>query len=169
MEHRDRSIAAEARAVAEGHKAFLGHDTDGVFVRIVSDTTHGKWYRVVAHAPVGEHGAVMFTCRPQGTGAGRGDHGTKASVDGTIGCKHQALAARRLERAGLIRWIDPHVDQGISYRGRWVAARATQPLVLDDLTEPERKATDAPGYRSAMARLAPPPEDPFAAFDGGGR
>jgi hypothetical protein len=192
MESTDRSIAAEARGVEENHHARLGHDQDGIYVRVASDSVPGRWYRVTAHATAGQDGDITFTCKPNDLHqpGRRRDHGLKCSNDGTTPCKHMTRAARRLERAGLVRWVDPHVDQGIAYVGRWVAARATGPVVTDDLEEAEdvpaiaagvalavlrgdlvptesgslRRASDSQGYRATMAAIAPTAGDPFASF-----
>lgn len=132
--HHDRSIAAEARGVEENHHARLIHDADGAAVLVKSDSVDGRTYRVAAHVS-GEGHDVLWTCKPSDLHQpGRiRDHGLKCSNDGTTPCKHMTRAARRLERAGLVRWVDPHVDQGIAYAGRWVAARATSPVVVDEL------------------------------------
>jgi hypothetical protein len=146
MESTDRSIAAEARGVEENHHARLGHDQDGIYVRVASDSVPGRWYRVTAHATAGQDGDITFTCKPNDLHqhGRRRDHGLKCSNDGTTPCKHMTRAARRLERAGLIRWVDPHVDQDIVYPGRWVAARATSPIVADDLAATEAPAVSGP-------------------------
>lgn len=167
-EHHDRSIAAEARGVEENHHARLINDQDGAAVIVTSDTVPGRHYRVTAHVTAA--GAdVLWTCRPNDLHrpGRRRDHGLKCST-GETGCKHMTRAARRLERAGLVRWVDPHVDQGISYVGRWVGATAGSPVVFDDLAdaEPVRKASDSAGYRRVMAATAPAAGDPFAAFAG---
>ena len=102
----ERNLAAETRAVEEGHRAI----SDGYRYRIVSDTDPDKHYRVTpsAHA-AGDF--VSFSCSPTHDGAA--DHGYAYSgAPGTAGCKHAALAARRLEREGRAR-----LDEA----GRWVA------------------------------------------------
>jgi hypothetical protein len=174
-EHHDRSIAAQVRAVEEGHRALLSSDQDGPFVKVVSDSSHGKFYAVRARR-VGA--VVQLTCKPNDLGQdGRTrDHGviTRMISEGEAPCKHMALALRRLERAGLVRWVDPHVHGGIAYAGRWVSATPAGPVPLDaealpcDAVIAERKATDSQGYRSAMRTIDPLPNtadaDPFASF-----
>ncbi len=90
-----RNLAAEVRAVEEGHRARL----DGASVVVTSDTVHGKQFRVGAASVPG--GPIQFVCTPEGAGAFRSDHGRCTAAPGTTGCKHAALAARRLEREGL--------------------------------------------------------------------
>lgn len=133
MEHRDRSIAAQQRAVEEGHRALLASDKDGPYVKVVSDTTHDKHYKVRSHR-IGD--VVRFTCTPSDWGQpGRArDHGVVVCMvsEGDRPCKHVAVAARRLEREGLLRWVDPHVHDGIAFAGRWVPATPAAPVVLDE-------------------------------------
>lgn len=103
----ERNVAAEARAVEEGHHARVQDDGS---VKVTSDTHGdlGKWYRVeyVAHMD----GLISFSCRPGGPMAYRDDHLAASSMPGSVPCKHAALAARRLEREGLARYDD---------NGRW--------------------------------------------------
>lgn len=99
----ERNVAAEARAVKEGHRARV---QDGGWVKVTSDTHGdlGKWFRVefVAHID----GLISFTCRPDGPMAYKDDHLAASSVPGAVPCKHAALAARRLEREGLANYDD---------------------------------------------------------------
>lgn len=101
----ERNVAAESRAVEDGHRAFV---QDGGWVKVVSDTYDGKWYRVefVTHID----GLISFDCRPDGPNAYRDDHLAASSTPGSVPCKHAALAARRLEREGLANYDD---------HGRW--------------------------------------------------
>lgn len=102
----ERNLAAEVRAVEEGHRAVV---QEGGWVRVVSDVRTGKWYRVEF---AGWRGMpVVFTCRPGGDGAYQGDHRNTTGV-GVTPCKHAALAARRLEREGLA-----HLDA----EGKWIS------------------------------------------------
>lgn len=104
----ERNLAAEARAVEEGHHARI---MPGGWVKITSDSYREKWYEVlfVAHTD----GLVSFVCRPRGRFAFREDHLYACSgVPGCLPCKHAALAARRLEREGLA---------ALDAAGRWRA------------------------------------------------
>ena len=93
--HVARTIAAEARAVEEGHHAL----TEGRRFRIVSDTTDLR-YRVTVEA---NRAGVLFRCdHPIVRGFGN----ECVSVMGATGCKHSSLVARRLEREGVLRWTD---------------------------------------------------------------
>jgi hypothetical protein len=110
----ERSLAAEVRAIEEGHRSYL--QPDGSY-RVVSDSRPGKWYRVdVALRRPGS--AVGFSCRPEGPGSYRDDH-LAAAAAGLPPCKHAALVARRLEREGLASWA----------AGEWaVAGEPTGPV-----------------------------------------
>lgn len=93
----ERTIAAEARAVEEGHRAF----TDGRRFRIVSDTTDHR-YLVTVHAYA--HGGVLFSCDHPIV---RGFGATNAVTEmGALPCKHCAIVARRLEREGAVQFTD---------------------------------------------------------------
>lgn len=105
-----RNLAAEVRAVEEGHQARLD---DGDVV-VVSDTTTGKTYRVSTQA-FGDLDLVTFRCRPEGAGAYTDDHLATAPRAGEVGCKHGALAARRLAREGRVT---------LDGDGQWVATTA---------------------------------------------
>ena len=95
-----RTIAAEVRAVDEGHHCFVQPDGSG---RIVSETIPGKHYRVEAAAT--RTGAIVFTCTPQGERAFVDDHMVAISeTPGACRCKHASLYARRLEREALARF-----------------------------------------------------------------
>lgn len=98
--HAERTLAAEERAVVEGHRARLFSDGKP-YVRVKSDTVEGLHYRVSASGlPTGE---VVFTCEPESF-----EHATHrtlvSEVSGHLPCKHCAVAARRLERAGIVTW-----------------------------------------------------------------
>ena len=104
----ERNIAAEARGVEAGHRAFAQPDGS---VLVKSDTYPGKRYRVTytaSHVGAG----VAFTCTPEGEAAYRDDHLRTIGAPGVLPCMHAGLAARRLEREGLARFAED---------GRWVA------------------------------------------------
>ena len=107
-----RNLEAEVRAVEEGHHALLLRDQRGAYLRVVSDTVPGKEFRVRAYAPQpGDQ--LMFECEPHGVEAGVNDHKFRSAPAGIAGCKHAALAARRLERAGIATFAN----------GRWYATQ----------------------------------------------
>lgn len=92
----ERSIAAEARAVEEGHQARWS-DEHGCFV-VKSDTRPDVTYKVGVEAVVAASSVPRYTLRfactcPAGV----------RSRD-LLACKHGALVARRLERMGLAFW-----------------------------------------------------------------
>lgn len=96
----DRRLAAEARAVEEGHRAF--RQTDYRY-KVVSDTFWDEEYRdltyVVEIVPSG--GVLHFRCS------------CPNRRSRTPLCKHTQLVARRLEREGRAvldstgTWVDP--------------------------------------------------------------
>lgn len=137
----DRTLAAECRAVEEGHRAFLEHDAAGPYLRVVSDTTPGLHYRVEATVhTAGE--PIVWTCRPSAEGD---HHGLLGNVAGRTPCKHMAVAARRLERHGLaVLQLGPLV--GTDDTSHWVATPLAAAL-----------APPAP-------RRRPEPADPFEGF-----
>lgn len=109
-----RNLAAEVRAVEEGHRARL----DQGAIVVTSDTHHGKAYRVTA-VSVWAGQPITFTCTPEGDAAYRDDHLHTVGAPGVTPCKHAALAARRLEREGLAelaggRWLATHLAQRLS-------------------------------------------------------
>jgi hypothetical protein len=117
----DRTVAAEARFVEEGHHTFIGHDAQGHFVRIVSDILGhtGKSWRVRAHV-TGPGLPVIFTCCPDGDT--RDGHPEHSSLHGITDCKHMAGAARRLEREGLAELLPPgRYGDLVTVHSRWVA------------------------------------------------
>lgn len=93
----ERAIAAEARAVEEGHHA-LWDASAGCFT-VKSDSLDGVSYQVRPEALVTGRTAVSlrFTCTC------RGARGSAALLP----CKHAALVARRLERMRLARFDTP--------------------------------------------------------------
>lgn len=109
-----RNIAAEVRFVEEGHRATL---LPGGAIRVVSDTHHGKGYRVEFSAlAAGE--PIRWSCQPEGRAAFTDDHLLVTASDGSLPCKHAAGAARRLEREGLA---------ALDRLGRWVATEKAVP------------------------------------------
>lgn len=94
----ERNLAAEARAVEAGHRAFV---QEGGWIKVTSDTHGdlGKWYHVEF---LGTPGApIRFSCIPEGPKAYQDDHKAGSARPGVVPCMHAALAARRLEREGL--------------------------------------------------------------------
>lgn len=132
------NLSAEARAVEEGHRAFVQPDGS---IRVVSDTVEGKAYRVdVGHARPGE--PIRFQCEAIGRWPHGTDHGRATADQGCLPCKHAALAARRLEREGLARVTVPGDSfQGMHLSpGTWVAVAPVgpppRPVVLPERTDP---------------------------------
>lgn len=126
----ERNLAAEVRAVEEGHHALLvvpldayDRPTGPPEVTVVSDTRAGKRYQVQATASPG--GPIIFTCTPAGTHAYDDDHQHLQGELGIVPCKHAAVAARRLEREHLAR-----LDEA---SGTWVSAAEAGPV---DPTDP---------------------------------
>jgi hypothetical protein len=149
----DRTVAAEARAVEEGHHAILDHDDKGSFVRVKSDLLGhtGKSWKVRVHA-AGPGLPLIFDCVPDGEI--RDGHLHAASTGGRTVCKHQALAARRLEREGLARLLPPGVYGDVVTRdSRWVAT--------DRVAELARPVERSDAYRAAAEG---PGGDPFGGF-----
>src|SRR5919204_1624718 len=89
--HQLYSLAAEIRAVEEGHNARVL--PDGAI--LVKAESHPGSYRVTIRGI--DHGILWFGCDCRS-----GQYRTALPVP----CKHAALAARRLEREGLARWDD---------------------------------------------------------------
>ena len=89
--HRIYGLAAEIRAVEEGHNARVLPDGS---VLVKAESQPGS-YRVVLRGIAG--GVLRFGCSCRS-----GEYRTSLPVP----CKHAALAARRLEREGLARWED---------------------------------------------------------------
>jgi hypothetical protein len=90
-DHRAYALAAEIRAVEEGHNARVRPDGS---VLVKADSHPGS-YRVAIRGVAG--GVVWFACSCRS-----GQYRTTLPVP----CKHATLAARRLEREGLARWED---------------------------------------------------------------
>lgn len=161
----DRNIAHEATAVEEGHRAYLAHDAQGWYVRIVSDTIHGKAWKVRALTS-GPGCPIVFDCVADGTQRAGHRHISKV---GTLPCKHAGLAARRLERAGLAAFVARHVDGDIVRPSRWVATDkvidtdAVAELV--DAKDPETYDDPAEDDARIDAMLAATgADDPFKGF-----
>lgn len=130
METTDRTIAAEARFVEEGHRAVLGHDHRGHFVRIVSETLghEGKGWKVRA-AVSGPGLPVAWSCAPDGPV--RDGHLSHGCV-GRTSCKHMAGLARRLERAGLVELATVEGERDAQWLATEKACPAPAPVPADD-------------------------------------
>lgn len=89
--HRLYGLAAEIRAVEEGHNARVLPDGS----ILVKAESHPGSYRVSIRGMV--DGVLRFGCTCRS-----GEYRSALPVP----CKHAALAARRLEREGLARWED---------------------------------------------------------------
>jgi hypothetical protein len=89
--HRLYGLAAETRAVEEGHNARVMPDGS---ILVKAESNPGS-YRVVIRGI--DRGVLRFGCSCRS-----GQYRTALPVP----CKHAALAARRLEREGLARWDD---------------------------------------------------------------
>lgn len=88
---------AEQRAVEEGRRAFFVTYNGKPAIKVVSDTSDRKYY-VTAYADA--RGVAIFECYSD-------DPNFKHASSGKpIPCKHAALAARRLEREGIVMWYD---------------------------------------------------------------
>jgi hypothetical protein len=90
-DHRLYGLAAEIRAVEEGHNARVLPDGS---VLVKSESQPGS-YRVAIRRIA--DGVLWFGCTCRS-----GEYRTSLPIP----CKHAALAARRLEREGLARWED---------------------------------------------------------------
>ncbi len=88
------NLAAECRAVEDGHLARLAPDGKALLVK--SDTRPGVTYRVTVS---GVNGFVHGTCD-----CPWGEHAPAGQGLGMATCKHLALACRRLVREGLARF-----------------------------------------------------------------
>jgi hypothetical protein len=112
--HRLYGLAAEIRAVEEGHNARVVPDGS----ILVKAESHPGSYRVVIRRI--DDGVLWFGCSCRS-----GAYRTSLPVP----CKHAALAARRLEREGLARWHDGgwHLRDRAQVRGaRLLLARTLQ-------------------------------------------
>jgi hypothetical protein len=87
--HRLYGLAAEIRAVEEGHNARVMLDGS---ILVKAESNPGS-YRVYIRGI--DDGVLRFGCNCRS-----GEYRTSLPVP----CKHAALAARRLEREGLARW-----------------------------------------------------------------
>ncbi len=86
-----RNLAAELRAIEEGHRARLDSERHCLLVK--SDSSDRN-YELVPRA-IGGYLVVSCTCPA-------GQH--RSAPIGDLVCKHAALVARRLERYGLVRF-----------------------------------------------------------------
>jgi hypothetical protein len=91
--HRLYGLAAEIRAVEEGHNARVLPDGS---ILVKAESNSGS-YRVAIRGI--DDGVLRFGCSCRS-----GEYRRALPVP----CKHAALAARRLEREGLARWEDGH-------------------------------------------------------------
>jgi hypothetical protein len=89
FDHRAYGLAAEVRAVQEGHNARVLPDGS---VLVKAESNPGS-YRVSIRGV--QDGVLRFGCTCRS-----GAYRTSLPVP----CKHAAVAARRLEREGLARW-----------------------------------------------------------------
>jgi hypothetical protein len=89
--HRLYGLAAEIRAVEEGHNARVLPDGS---ILVKAESNPGS-YQVTIRGV--DRGVLRFGCSCRS-----GRYRTELPVP----CKHAALAARRLEREGLARWED---------------------------------------------------------------
>jgi hypothetical protein len=89
--HRRYGLAAEIRAVEEGHNARVLPDGS---VLVKAESRPGS-YRVTLRGI--DDGVLRFGCSCRS-----GEYRTSLPIP----CKHAAVAARRLEREGLARWED---------------------------------------------------------------
>jgi hypothetical protein len=99
-------LAAEMRAVEQGHRARL--QADGSI--LVKSDSQGGSYRVRVHGV--EDGVLVFDCT-----CPSGDYRAYLPVP----CKHAALVGRRLEREGRATW------QNGTWRPREQPARTDRP------------------------------------------
>lgn len=99
-----RNLAAEIRAYEEGHRAYVDGREDRY--RVISDTRHGKIYRVTVAALEPDE-PIVFHCAPDGTGCYHDDHlQVRSREPGHVPCKHAALVARSMERKGQVRFVE---------------------------------------------------------------
>ena len=124
--HRLYGLAAEIRAVEEGHNARVLPDGS----LLVKAESHPGSYRVVLRRI--DDGVLWFGCSCRS-----GEYRSSLPVP----CKHAALAARRLEREGLARWEDGF--WGLRDRAQVRGAR----LLLARTVQ--RRLTDEPGVADA--------------------
>lgn len=139
----DRDLAAELRAVEDGHQARLATFEGRPVLLVKSDTHDGLYYAVTAVA--GPDGLVMFTCTPVRhlpgyttlvamlpDKANRGWHDQlRSRQPGSLPCKHAARAAQRLARERVAYRVAVGPDNG-----KWACAQVTveqHPLTDDDV------------------------------------
>lgn len=147
-----RSIRAEARAVEEGHKTRI---VEGGAVQVVSDSRPGLHYRVEF---IGVGDLVRFVC----------DHPIVLELsdqpcvggDGLLGCKHAALAARRLEREGIAYFDDDGWWRPTAWAVRLAAHGAAGKAV--PLATP--KTWESPPLRTVAEPRRPAPPAPASWF-----
>lgn len=106
------NLGKEARAVEEGHRAFLVHggenDSGGFDVyRVTSDSVDRRGWLVAAGAAAGGRRLVATICEAEDAGEdgwppGARGHGRLGRDDGVVCCKHAAVVMRRLEREGRV-------------------------------------------------------------------
>lgn len=153
----DRTTAAEARFVEEGHRAVLARDEQGPYIRVVSETLgqRGIAYKVRV-VTAGPGRPLIFDCEADGH-VGPHGHGPLSSTAGRPPCKHAAGAARRLGREGFAEVMLPGVHGDIVTRDtRWLASGRM--FTWD--AEAQR-----PGRAEAMTAAAEGKGgDPFAGF-----
>jgi hypothetical protein len=124
--HRLYGLAAEIRAVEEGHNARVLPDGS----LLVKAESHPGSYRVVLRRI--DDGVLWFGCSCRS-----GEYRTSLPVP----CKHAALAARRLEREGLARWED-----GFWWLRDRALVRGARLLLAGTV---QRRLTNAPGMADA--------------------
>lgn len=119
----ERNLAAEVRAMDEGHACRIDHSR-GVFV-VVSDTY--PWQYVLTARAV--DGLVVLSCTAEHKPSAPGvvipaqiQHHARRSGPGVLGCKHAARVVQRLKRAGLVR---------LGTDGRWYATEKAEVLGND--------------------------------------
>jgi hypothetical protein len=122
-DHRAYGLAAEIRAVEEGHNARVLPDGS----ILVKAESHAGSYRVSIRDIA--DGALRFGCTCRS-----GEHRAWLPVP----CKHAALAGRRLEREGLARW-----EEG-TWRLRERAQVRGARLLLAETARPGPRSTATP-------------------------
>lgn len=131
MNKMERTLAAEVRGVEEGHHAFLA----GGKIRVKSDSTEGLNWLVTATANNVDGGLILFRCSPDNPRLAHG-HGHRPGYctdQGALPCKHAGVAARRLEREGLIRFAHGDGEQGTT---GWVVTAKAAELVTQSYNLP---------------------------------
>jgi hypothetical protein len=118
--HRRYGLAAEIRAVEQGHNARVLPDGS---ILVKAESNPGSYHVRIRGI---NDDILWFACSCRS-----GEHRTSLPVP----CKHAALAARRLEREGLARWDDGtwRLRERAQIRGvRLLLARTLhrQPMVI---------------------------------------